>query len=234
MIKFDLQRFAAVLPDNPTAAMATVGKDYLLYVNTGTAYVPVWTLVGGQRGASLGMTAEEIDASSKTTGGWTATLPGMRSWNIDLDGLMLLQDAGIEALERAHAQGKQVNVKFRYPDDSYRVGWATLTDFSSEAPHDGEATLSGTLSGNGPLSSISKTVSKAAAIDLTFYFESKAKATSVTEAGVAVDPAKYVATGYGEITFDGEYLATLTAGEHLFCVNLSIGGSALVALVVTA
>ena len=234
MLKFDLQRFGATLPDNPSASTATVGKDYLLYVNSGAAYVPVWTLVGGQRGASLGLTADEIDTSSKTNAGWKSALPGPRAWNIDLDGLMLLQDAGIEVLRKAFVQGKQVNIKFRYPDDSYQVGWATLTDFSGDTPHDGEATLKGTLSGNGPLSNISKTFSIASGTDLSFDFEAKAKAVSVTLAGTAIEAASYDATEYGQITLKSEYLKDLTPGEYLFYVGLSIGGHALVAVVVTA
>ena len=37
---------SVVLPDNPNAQSATtVGKDYLLNVNTGTVAVPVWTQI---------------------------------------------------------------------------------------------------------------------------------------------------------------------------------------------
>ena len=41
------------------------GVDFLLKVNTGTAEIPVWTVIGGQRGATLSLTAEQIDASNK-------------------------------------------------------------------------------------------------------------------------------------------------------------------------
>ena len=38
---------SVVLPENPNAQSATtVGKDYLLKVNTGTVAVPVWTQIG--------------------------------------------------------------------------------------------------------------------------------------------------------------------------------------------
>ena len=154
MLKFDLQRFAATLPDNPSTSSATVGKDYLLYVNTGTAEVPVWTLIGGQRGSSLSRSADSIDTSHKTSGGWKSSLAGLRGWSIDLDGLVLLQDSGLEALETAFNAGKEVNVKFEYPNKKYRTGWAAITDLSIETPHDGEASLSGTLEGNGPLSDL--------------------------------------------------------------------------------
>ena len=158
MLKLDLQRFAATLPDNPSPSNATVGKDYLLSINTATAVKPVWTLIGGQRGSSLKRTADSIDVSHKTSGGWKSTKAGLRGWSVDLDGLVLLQDAGLEALETAFNEGKEVNVKFEYPDKKYRTGWAALTDLSIEAPHDGEASLSGTLEGNGPLSDLTAPV----------------------------------------------------------------------------
>lgn len=231
---FDLQLFAVTLPSAPDTSIATVGKDYLLYVNTGATYVPVWTLIGGQRGATLNRSAEEIDVASKSSGGWAETLPGMRTWSIDLDGLVLLNDKGIEALEVAYAQGKKVNIKLRYPDNSYRVGWASLTDFSSEMPHDGEASLSGTLSGVGSISNISVKVSKAAATDQIFVFEAKAKATGVKLAGAEVMAANYENDEEGQITLTGDYLETLAVGEHLFYVDLSIGGYSLVAVDIAA
>lgn len=145
---------AVTLPVNPSTSSATVGKDYLLSINTGTAEVPVWTLVGGQRGSSLSRTADSIDVSHKTSGGWKSTLAGMRGWSIDLDGLVLLTDTGLEALELAFSTSKEVHVKFQYPDLKYRTGWASVTNLSIETPHDGEASLSGTLEGNGALSEL--------------------------------------------------------------------------------
>ena len=110
---------SVVLPDNPNAQSATtVGKDYLLNVNTGTVAVPVWTQIGAQRSADLNRSADSIDVSHKTSGGWSAKKAGLRSWSIDLGGLMLLSDAGIEALEYAFLNGKEVNIQLVYPDGS--------------------------------------------------------------------------------------------------------------------
>lgn len=145
---------AVTLPENTNISNATVGKDYLLYINTGTVAVPVWSLVGGQRGSSLARTADGIDVSHKTSGGWKSTKAGMRGWSIDLNGLVLLTDIGLEALETAFSTGAEIQVKFRYPDLKFRTGWAAITDLSIETPHDGEASLSGTLAGNGPLSEL--------------------------------------------------------------------------------
>ena len=222
-----------VLPNSPTTTTATVGKDYLLYVNVGTVPAPTWQIVGGQRSASLALKADEIDVSNKASGGWTAKLAGLKSWSIDLDGLLLLNDTGIDALRQAFWQGKQLNVKLRYPDNTCQIGWASITDFSSDAPHDGEATLKGTLNGIGPISGISKIVSKAAAVDVVAYFDEFAYATAVKMGATTVDVASYDKTAAGQITLDSTYLGTLDVGEHIFYIDLSIGGQALAVVSIT-
>lgn len=136
---------------------ATVGKDYLIYLNTGTTEAtPTWTLLGGQRSGDLNREADEIDASHKTSGGWKSTLPGLRSWSIDLETVYLAGDTGAKFLEAAFLAGKQVHVKFEYPDKSFVTGWGSITECSLSTPHDDVATLKGTISGDGPLSEQTK------------------------------------------------------------------------------
>lgn len=136
---------------------ATAGKDYLIYLNTGTTEAaPTWTLLGGQRSGDLNREADEIDASHKTSGGWKSTLPGLRSWSIDLETVYLAGDTGAKFLEAAFLAGKQVPVKFEYPDKSFVTGWGSITECSLSTPHDDVATLKGTISGDGPLSEQSK------------------------------------------------------------------------------
>lgn len=134
---------------------ATAGKDYLIYLNTGeTEAMPTWTLLGGQRSGDLSRSADEIDASHKTSGGWKAVLPGLRSWSIDLESVYLAGDKGAQFLEAAFLKGKQVHIKFEYPDKKYVTGWGSVTDCSLSTPHDDVATLKGTINGDGPLSEL--------------------------------------------------------------------------------
>ena len=134
---------------------ATAGKDYLIYLNTGAAEdTPTWTLLGGQRSGDLSRTAEEIDASTKTSGGWKSVIPGLKSWSIDLESVYLSGDAGAKFLEAAFLAGEQVHVKFEYPDKSYVTGWGSITECSLGTPHDDVATLTGAISGDGPLSAL--------------------------------------------------------------------------------
>lgn len=66
----------------------------------------------------------------------------------------MIRGAGF--LEAAFLAGKQVHIKFEYPDQSFVTGWASLTECSLSTPHDDVATLKGTLSGAGPLSDVQK------------------------------------------------------------------------------
>ncbi len=131
---------------------ATAGKEYLLYVNaTGTEATPAWTLVGGQRNSDLKRTADEIDASCKTDNGWKVTLPGLRSWNISLENLYLMNDTGAAFVEEAFLEGAKIMVKFLYADQSYVTGVCTVTECTISTPHTDVATMTCTLSGVGGL-----------------------------------------------------------------------------------
>ena len=221
------------LPVNPSVSSASVGKDFLLSVNTGTVAVPVWTLIGGQRGASLSRSADEIDVSHKTSGGWKSVKAGLRSWSIDLDGLVLLADAGLAALEQAFMAGTEVNVQLLYPDGSFQTGWGSLTDFSMEAPHDGEASLKGTIGGNGPLSArtpaispLTVTVSKAAATDQVFTILPASTTVSSVKNGAS---SLTLTTDYtysaGTLTIESTYLGGLTVGVHTLAITTGDGAT---------
>jgi len=143
---------AAVLPINPdTTNKATAGREYTLYVNTGTAILPTWVKVGGQRNSPLNQSADEIDVSSKSSGGYGATIPGIKKWDISLDALAISDDPGIVVVEQAYDESAQLNIKFERPDLKAKIGWCTVTEFSLDVGHDAEATISGTLNGVGPL-----------------------------------------------------------------------------------
>ena len=241
MKKFDLQLFGATLPDNPSTAEATVGKDYLLYVNTGSVAAPEWTLVGGQRSSNLSKKADSIDVSHKTSGGWKSKKAGLKEWSIDLAGLVLLNDPGITALEQAFDEGKDAHIKLQYPDFTYRTGWVSISEFSVENPHDGAATLKGTLNGNGELtalipaiSPLQITVSKAAASDQVFaVVPSSTSVSSVTNGSNALVDATDYTYSSGSLTIKGTYLSGLPAGTVSLAVATGEGAKLVVTVVLT-
>jgi len=131
------------------------GVDFLLKVNTGTAENPVWITIGGQRGATLSMTAAVIDASNKLSGAWTTSVPGLMSWSMDADAVMLTDVAGLtvevarQYLLSCFYNRTLVHVRYVRKDGSKFQGYAAITDLSEEAPHDGVATYKIKLDGSG-------------------------------------------------------------------------------------
>ena len=94
------------------------GVDFLLYINTGTELAPVWSVLGGQRGATFKRQADEIDASSKTSKGWKDTIPGLRSWGIEADALVLEDDAAFDKLDNCYMNRNPVQVRYARKDGS--------------------------------------------------------------------------------------------------------------------
>lgn len=146
------------LPTNPNAAQASLGKNFLIYVDTraDSATEAVWTAVGGQKTASLKRSAEEIDASCKTSGGWKTTLAGQKSWSLDMESVVVQDNTGKEALDYAYENGVQVHIKLEENVGGAATGnvfhgWAAVTDYSLDAPQDDVTTISATLSGAGAL-----------------------------------------------------------------------------------
>ena len=219
------------IPDNPSQSSATTGKDHLLYVNTGTIGVPEWMLVGGQRNAALNEKADSIDASHKTSGGWKTTLPGLKSWGIEYSGLGMLGDIGVAALELAFRGSKQVNVKFEYPDGSYKTGWASVTSFSLDTPHDGVTTLKVSLEGVGPISETQQAVTatmapitasftKATPADISLSITpASTSIRSVTNAGLALEANTDYTYTNGTLKILKSYLGAQNNGSVVLLVD---------------
>lgn len=127
------------------------GIDIMVSVNTGTAEVPVYTAVGGQRGATLNRSSETIDVSNKVSGDWRKSISGLKEWSVDADGLLALSDAGFAALETAFNDSEEVLIQIAKGTDLVYSGEAIITDFPIEAPYDDVATYSVSFTGTGAL-----------------------------------------------------------------------------------
>ncbi|XCA82857.1 phage major tail protein, TP901-1 family [Exiguobacterium mexicanum] len=109
-------------------------------------------VLAGQRNASLGRSAESIDATSKDTEGfWNESLPGFKSYTIDADGAYVESDAAYEELETAFLNSENIDVYLEMPSGKRYEGNCTITDFSLDLPYDDLVTYSISLQGNGPL-----------------------------------------------------------------------------------
>ncbi|MDF2010196.1 phage tail tube protein [Priestia megaterium] len=128
------------------------GVDVLLKVKdseTGTLIV-----VGGQTGASMSRSASTIDTSDKTTGGWSSSMVGLKSFEISAEGFVSLGDAGQELMEDSFDNREMVYVDITVGegDDAIQyTGGVYITSLENEFAQDDAVTFSVTLSGATPL-----------------------------------------------------------------------------------
>lgn len=213
------------LPINPNPSTAVVGKDYLLYLNTGTIDAPKWELIGGQRSSDLSRSGDTIDTSSKSSGSWGGGMVGTLTWSIDLDAIVVLNDNAAGMLECAFSSRKQVNIKLERPDGTYYAGWGAITDLSISTPHDDVAGISGTITGDGELvgptpalAPLSATVSLASVAEIVIsLYPETVGVTDVTRNGEALATGSY-SYATGVLKLPTTYLSTLSIGTHMFKV----------------
>ncbi len=128
------------------------GLDFVVYINSGTEAIPVWSKVAGQRAGTLNRSMDPIDVSNKDDYGWSSSLDGTREWSIDFDCLVSETDTGVLALESAFDNGDQIMVQMRTPGGSIYQGYGYVSEMTLEAPYDDVAIFSGSIMGDGVLS----------------------------------------------------------------------------------
>lgn len=125
------------------------GVDILILVRTGgTDQDPVFTVVGGQRGATLSESVETIEITHKASTGKEYDY-GWSDWTISCDGVYIEDDAGYAALVSAMRNKQQVQVRWSEGGASKLEGMALVTSRDLDGPYDGEATYSVELQGTG-------------------------------------------------------------------------------------
>ena len=122
---------------------AIKGLDVLIKVGS--------QVVGGQRNASLEMSAETIDTTVKTTGGWAAKIPGIKSWTSSCDGVYFVDDTGLEAAQTAFMNGTAVSLEFSNSNGLSYSGQAVITSMSVEAGQEDIVSYTISFEGTGAL-----------------------------------------------------------------------------------
>lgn len=122
---------------------AIKGLDVLIKVGS--------QVVGGQRNASLEMSAETIDTTVKTTGGWAAKIPGIKSWTSSCDGVYFVDDAGLEAAQTAFMNGTAVSLEFSNSSGLSYSGQAVITSMAVEAGQEDIVSYTISFEGTGAL-----------------------------------------------------------------------------------
>ena len=122
---------------------AIKGLDVLIKVGS--------QVVGGQRNASLEMSAETIDTTVKTTGGWASKITGIKSWTSSCDGVYFVDDAGLEAAQTAFMNGTAVSLEFSNSSGLSYSGQAVITSMSVEAGQEDIVSYTISFEGTGAL-----------------------------------------------------------------------------------
>ena len=128
-----------------------IGLKVLIEANTGTDESPDYTVVAGQRDASINLTGDAIDTSSKDGDGWKTSQTGLLGWDADFDGVIVDTNAGLAAIETAFNTGAALLCRLVFPDGTRRRGLARVTSMPIKAPMAGEATYSVKMQGTGKL-----------------------------------------------------------------------------------
>lgn len=129
--------------------MIVLGADVLVYLK-GTDDEEV-TLIGGQRGASLQISRDTIETTTKETGIVRSYVAGLASWSVSCDALVIDNETSFGLFGIALLEGTaMVELEIRI-GDMILTGDAVITSYSLDAPYDAEATYSVSFQGSGAL-----------------------------------------------------------------------------------
>lgn len=134
----------------PTQAIAGFQGKVLISTDGGTNYI----VLGEMREATLSIEAEELDATSFDSGGWSEFVSGLKSWEVESEGLYVQADAGQDALYNALVNGTKVKVRLLPKDGAGNKGFqgdAIVTSWELNPPVDDVVTVSATFRGTGAL-----------------------------------------------------------------------------------
>lgn len=137
-------------------AKKVAGVDVLLKLKKGDSTI----VLGGQKGASLSRSAETIDVSDKTSGGWSESIMGLKSWSVDCDGFVTLGDEGLDLIHTAFDDRTPIDIEIKIgAETGYTyTGSVVITDFPEEFAQDSAVTYSLSLQGASPLVRTKNTV----------------------------------------------------------------------------
>lgn len=128
------------------------GADVLLKVKKAGKLV----IVAGQQGTTLNLSADTIDVTDKTSGGWKTSLPGLKEWSIDQDVFYTLGDESNKLLLDAFEAREPITVELRVGTagevgGTTFTGEAYITDFPFDFSLDNAASVSMSLAGASKL-----------------------------------------------------------------------------------
>lgn len=106
--------------------------------------------VGGQTDAILNRSMTPIDITNKIKGDWAENLAGLRTWRIACNGLYVVDDESLNALEEAFMRNSEIMVKIKLNNKNY-FGRALIVDYPLLSKYNAQFKYNLTLLGSGEL-----------------------------------------------------------------------------------
>src|SRR5574341_717718 len=98
--------------------------------------------------------SDEIDATSKDSGGWREFLPGLKQWGGSAEGLYLQANTGQDAVYNALVNGTTIKLRLRPKTGAGNDQWigdAVITSYEPAGPLDDAIAVSIAFRGTGAL-----------------------------------------------------------------------------------
>ena len=112
------------------------GVNGILKINTGTSGSPTYTLIGGQRTATLSFSKSSVDVTNKSDVGWENTLGTTRGITISCEGLIDEADAGFLELRNVFWNNVRDQFQFLTPGGTTFTGTFEMESLDESYPFD--------------------------------------------------------------------------------------------------
>lgn len=136
--------------------MPTTGKlngtDLKLYIDTANG--TTWVEIGCASSATINLETEMIEASCKGDDGWSDAVPGRRNWSIDVEGLVIYDNAhNSEEFMDIFLGKTKCALRWTTAEtgDMQWTGSAFMTSYSETAAYEEIASYSASFQGVGAI-----------------------------------------------------------------------------------
>ena len=130
------------------------GTSLTLYIPQGAVGSEVWIPIGLAKSASLSISADTPDISTKDSSAWTEVMAGIKRFSMDFDALLSLTDDasanGFVPLYSYFTNRTTIKVAFG-KDGSFWYGDAIISSLEQSADAEQPVSFSGSLTGTGAL-----------------------------------------------------------------------------------
>tara|TARA_R110002020_G_scaffold195451_3_gene396453 strand:- start:1726 stop:2163 length:438 start_codon:yes stop_codon:yes gene_type:complete len=130
------------------------GTSLTLYIPQTVGGTTSWVAVGLSKSASLSISADTPDISTKDSSAWTEVMAGMKSFSIDFEALLDLgNDASANGFVPLYTYfTAQATIKVAFgKDGGYWYGDAIISSLEQSAEAEQPVSFSGSLTGTGAL-----------------------------------------------------------------------------------